>query len=585
MSSPVPPNNPLPRGTVTLLFTDIEGSTRHLERLGALYAQALADHHRLLRAAFAAHEGYEMGTEGDAFFVVFDRAGDAIAAAAAAQYALDQHLWPGGQKLRVRMGLHTGEPASVEGHYIGMDVHRAARISQAGHGGQVLLSQTTYALGAAGLPRGVKVRDLGAHRLKDLQGVQRLYQLVLDGLPDQFPPLRTLDAYPHNLPLQLTPLFGREADVARLRALLEQPSVRLVTLTGPGGVGKTRLSLQVAADAMELFPDGVFFVPLAALTEPALVLQAIAQALGVAESERRLVDSLKDFLATREMLIILDNFEQLLAAAPHVSELLRVGRGLKTLVTGARQIQGEHELPITPSNSRIGPGTWRLRSPDYALRNMKPSAIRPPFNSSLNAPRRSGPTSPCPRPTPTRLRASANAWTACLWQSSWRRPAPGCAPRLRFWPNSNAPSTSSPAGAATVRTASRPCAKRLTGARGCWMSQPRPCSAGWRSLSKAGRWKPAMRSACLSQRTLTASTRWTPSSAPAWCGPTPCRAKRAIPCSRPSGSLRGNACTPAVKATAWRGGTPSISWPWPKRRFLTTKVRTRASGWTAWRPS
>ena len=350
MSSPVPPASQLPRGTVTLLFTDIEGSTRHLERLGPQYAHALADHHRLLRAAFQAHQGHEMSTEGDAFFVVFHRAADAVAAAAAAQYALDQHPWPGGQKLRVRMGLHTGEPAMVEGHYIGMDVHRAARISQAGHGGQILLSQTTYDLVAGGLPRGVRIRDLGAHRLKDLQGVQRLYQLVLDGLPDQFPPLKTLDAYPHNLPLQLTPLFGREADVARLRALLEQPSVRLVTLTGPGGVGKTRLSLQVAADAMELFPDGVFFVPLAALTDPALVLHAIAQALGVAESERRLVDSLKDFLATREMLIILDNFEQLLAAALQVSDLLRAGKKLKALVTSRAplQIQGEHELPITP---------------------------------------------------------------------------------------------------------------------------------------------------------------------------------------------------------------------------------------------
>ncbi len=395
MSSSTSPPRPLPQGTVTFMFTDIEGSTRHLERLGPQYAEALADHHRLLRTAIEAHGGHEMGTEGDAFFVAFDRAGDAVAAAAAAQYTLDQHPWPGGRKLRVRMGLHTGEPALVEGHYIGMDVHRAARISQAGHGGQVLLSQTTYDLVASGLPRGVRIRDLGAHRLKDLQGVQRVYQLALDGLPDQFPPLKTLDAYPHNLPLQLTPLFGREADVARLRALLEQPSVRLVTLIGPGGVGKTRLSLQVAAEAMELFTDGVFFVPLAALTDPALALQAIAQALAVAESERRLLDSLKDFLAAREMLVLLDNFEQILGAAPLVADLLRAGKGLKCLVTSRAplQVQGEHEFPLdplelpraprkpdaTPHASRLMPHESITQSPAVQLFIERAQAVRPDF--------------------------------------------------------------------------------------------------------------------------------------------------------------------------------------------------------------
>jgi class 3 adenylate cyclase len=224
----------LPTGTVTFLFTDIEGSTQLLQRLGEDYARVLGEHQALLRAAFAAHGGAEVDTQGDAFFVAFPTAPAAVAAAAYATRALAEHAWPEGASLRVRMGLHTGTPQLVGDHYVGLDVHRAARIAAAGHGGQVLLSQTTRALAMHALPTGATLRDLGAHRLKDLQEPEPLFQLVLPGLPADFPPLKTLDTSLHNLPLQPTPLLGREEQVASVAALLRRADVRLVTLTGPG---------------------------------------------------------------------------------------------------------------------------------------------------------------------------------------------------------------------------------------------------------------------------------------------------------------------------------------------------------------
>ena len=204
----------LPTGTVTLLFTDIEGSTSLLQQLGERYASVLGECRDLLRAAFREYRGYEVDTQGDAFFVAFARATDAISAAVATQHALASHPWPEGVAIRVRMGMHTGEPElSFEG-YVGLDVHRAARIMSAGHGGQVLLSQTTRDLVALDLPEGVSLRDLGEHRLKDLRGPERLFQLVIADLPTDFPPLKTLDSHPNNLPVQPTPLIGREQDIA-----------------------------------------------------------------------------------------------------------------------------------------------------------------------------------------------------------------------------------------------------------------------------------------------------------------------------------------------------------------------------------
>ena len=252
----------LPTGTVTLLFTDIEGSTHLLQQLGERYADMLATCRQLLRSAFQQWNGFEADTHEDAFFVVFARASDAVSAVAGMQRALAKHDWPNGAAVALRIGLHTGEPTHTAEGYVGLDVHHAARIMSVGHGGQVLLSQTTRELVKHTLPEGVSLRDLGEHRLKDLQRPGHLYQLVIADLPADFPPLKTLDNSLNNLPVQPTSLIGREKEVATLLNLLQREEVRLLTLTGPGGTGKTRLGLQVAAELIDLFPDGVYFVNL-----------------------------------------------------------------------------------------------------------------------------------------------------------------------------------------------------------------------------------------------------------------------------------------------------------------------------------
>src|SRR5690242_17174872 len=207
----------LPTGTVTLLFTDIEGSTRLLHHLGERYSDVLAECRRLLRAAFHQHHGHEVDTQGDAFFIAFARATDAVLATVAVQHALASHSWPEGVAVRVRMGLHTGEPERSSEGYVGLDVHRAARIMSAGHGGQVLLSQVTRDLVEQSLPADVSLQDLGEHRLKDLGHPSHLYQLVIADMTADFPPLKTLDSYAHNLPIQPTPLIGREKAVTNIQ--------------------------------------------------------------------------------------------------------------------------------------------------------------------------------------------------------------------------------------------------------------------------------------------------------------------------------------------------------------------------------
>lgn len=313
----------LPGGLVTLLFTDIEGSTRLLQELGDGYDGALQEHRRIVRAACAAHDGVEVDTQGDAFFVGFARASDAIAAAEDAQRALADG------PIRVRMGLHTGEPRLTEEGYVGIDVHKGARIAAVGHGGQVLLSQTTRALVDH------DVRDLGAHRLKDLDAPERLYQL---GHKD-FPPLRTPNF--SNLPVAPTPLIGREREREEVTALLRDH--RLVTLVGPGGSGKTRLALHVATTAIEEFKDGVYWVPLATVREPALVEPTIAHVVGV-------TGDLANHLADRPVLLLLDNVEQVIDAGSGLAELLGSTAGLKLLVTSREplHLSGEWEYAVLP---------------------------------------------------------------------------------------------------------------------------------------------------------------------------------------------------------------------------------------------
>ncbi len=289
----------LPTGTVTLLFTDIEGSTRLLQQLGERYADMLVMCRQLLRTAFQQWNGVEVDTQGGAFFIVFARASDAISAVVDMQRALATNAWPDGAAVAVRIGLHMGEPTRTTEGYVGLDVHHAARIMSVGHGGQVLLSQTTRELVKHNPQEGVSLHDLGEHRLKDLQRPSHLYQLVIAGLPVDFPPLKTLDSRPNNLPIQLTPLIGREHEVAAVQILLQREDVRLVTLTGLGGTGKTRLGLQVAAELSNLFVEGVYFVNLAPISDPTLVLSTITKTLDLKETgEHRLLNLLKDICET-----------------------------------------------------------------------------------------------------------------------------------------------------------------------------------------------------------------------------------------------------------------------------------------------
>ena len=335
-----------PTGTVTLLFSDIEGSTRLLERLGtASYSVTLELQRRVLRRAFAEHDGFEVDSDGDAFFVAFARAQDAIGAAAAAQDALSGVEWPEGLAFRVRIGIHTGEPLAIAPRYVGLDVHKAARIMAAGHGGQVLLSQATR-----DLTSNIDLRDLGLHRLKDLAEPEHLYQLG----QAEFPPLRSLNRT--NLPLATGPLLGRETELARIRELLTAGS-RLLTLTGPGGSGKTRLALQAAAELVDEFEDGVFFVPLAPLGAAGAVPDAVAQALGL-----RPDDNLQAYLQSRRLLLVLDNTEHLAGVERFVADLL-IG-DVVALVTSRSplHLSAELELAVEPLAGEAAAELFSLRA-------------------------------------------------------------------------------------------------------------------------------------------------------------------------------------------------------------------------------
>src|SRR4029450_11673191 len=328
-------------------FTDVEGSTRLLHSLGAEgYADALAEHRRVIREACAAEGGVEVDTQGDAFFFAFPTAPGALAAASAFTDALASG------SVQVRVGLHTGTPLLTDEGYVGDDVHRAARIAASGHGGQVLVSAASAQL----VER--ELRDLGEHRLKDLSAPERIYQLG-DG---EFPALKSL--YRTNLPIPATAFLGREAELADVGSLLAREDVRLLTLTGPGGTGKTRLALEAAALTADSYPQGMYWVPLAPLRDPALVLEEAAQALGVK-------DGLIEHIGDKELLLLFDNFEQVVEAASGLSELLTSCPKLDFLVTSREllQLPAEQAYPVPPLSEQDGTALFltRARAADHVF--------------------------------------------------------------------------------------------------------------------------------------------------------------------------------------------------------------------------
>lgn len=370
-----------PSGTVTFLFTDIEGSTQRLGEIGPERYRVLLDTHRaLLRDACARHAGHDFGGAGDSMFVAFASAQDALRAAFDAQCALADHQWQDGPAPRVRMGLHTCDATSVADDYVGIGVHRASRICDAGHGGQILLSHTTHALSAESAE--FAVRDLGEHGLKGLPQPQRLYQLLHPRLVADFPKLRTAGKPPPSLPAQATHLVGRDRELHAIETLLHEPGLRLLTLTGPGGTGKTRLAIQAAADMADDFEDGVFFVSLATITDPALVLSAIASALGISAAAGQ---SLPAYLAGKSMLVVVDNCEQVVAAAPELGSLLAQAPSLKLVATSREPLHltTERIYPVsplaTPDMSRLHAPEALLQCESIALFVERARAVQPGF--------------------------------------------------------------------------------------------------------------------------------------------------------------------------------------------------------------
>lgn len=330
---------------VTLLFTDVVGSTAMLDRLGDAYADLLGDHHRLMREAITATGGREVDTAGDSFFVAFPSATAAVECARETQLMFAEHAWPGGGVVLVRMGIHAGHPLVRDRKYVGMDVHRAARVMSVAHGGQVLLTDAAR----RALDTQTRLRDLGYHRLKDLPEHEHLFQLVDPRLPDGFPPLRSLNR--SNLPVAANPLVGRSTEMATALELLRRSEVRLLTLLGAGGVGKTRLALEIASEASTQYQHGVWVVALGAIRDPELVVPEICRVLQVeAPPGEPLEKSLHESLSDRDVMLVLDNFEHLIAAAGVVSELLAATRNVDVLATSREplRVRGEHRLEVPP---------------------------------------------------------------------------------------------------------------------------------------------------------------------------------------------------------------------------------------------
>jgi predicted ATPase/class 3 adenylate cyclase len=327
-----------PTGTVTFLFTDIEGSTRHARADPAAWSAARPRHHEIVRAAIESNQGFVFRVVGDAFLAAFSTVDGAVAAALVAQRQLQVERWPG-PRMKVRIGLHTGAAEWQSGDYEGyLTLAHVQRVMSAGHGGQIVLTQTTADLALGVLPPDVALRDLGTHRLKDLPRSEHIFQLTAPDLPAEFPPLRSLDGSPTNLPLQLTTFIGRQRELDELKALLS--ANRLLTLTGPGGTGKTRLALRLASDELESFPDGAWLVELAALSDPMLLTQTVAATLGVQEQQGRAsLDALTDYLREKTLLLILDNCEHLVESCAQLADdALRAAPGLKVLTTSRESL-------------------------------------------------------------------------------------------------------------------------------------------------------------------------------------------------------------------------------------------------------
>jgi predicted ATPase/class 3 adenylate cyclase len=382
----------LPTGIVTFLFTDIEGSTELVRALGERYPAVLARHSELLRGAVSGQGGTEFGTEGDALFAVFVSPAAAVRAAVDAQRALIAERWPDDHPVRVRIGVHTGEGHLGGEDYVGIDVHRAARVASAGHGGQILISDATRALVEQSLPDGVSLQDLGTYRLKGLARPERIHQVSVEGIPTAFPPLHSLELRPNNLPADVTSFIGRDRQIREISSRLA--GTRLLTLTGPGGTGKTRLAIRVAEELIGEYGQGAWFVPLEALRDPKLVPPAIATALGVTlPADRPALDALETWLAERELLLVLDNFEQVTAAGPDIARLLAAAPGLRVLATSRvpLHVQGEQEYPVPPLTTLPeGPALTAERLSQYEAVRLfieRAVAIKPEFQvTNANAP-------------------------------------------------------------------------------------------------------------------------------------------------------------------------------------------------------
>ncbi len=374
-------------GTITFLFTDLEGSTSLWEKNPEAMSEALYRHDEILRTTIEAHNGRVFKTVGDAFYAVFSAAPDALRAALEAQRTLVREEWAETGPFRVRMALHTGIAQERDGDYFGPSLNRVARLLSAGHGGQILTSLATRELVRDGLPEGTGLLDLGERLLKDLSRPEHVFQVTAPDLPSEFSPLKTLEGRHSSLPAQPTPLVGRDRELEQVLALLRSPAVRLLTLTGPGGTGKTRLGLQAATELTDEFEDGVFFVALAAIADPALVAPTIARTLGLAEGSIQPPEEiLEGYLRDRQTLLVLDNFEQILASAALLDALLSAASGLKVLATSRTPLglYGEHEYPVPPLSLPAPghlPSTERIaRYEAIRLFVERARAVRPDFS-------------------------------------------------------------------------------------------------------------------------------------------------------------------------------------------------------------